>query len=72
MEIIIIIFVVGTLAWAGYGYSKGAPHGLGLEGAKAGLTGVFGMRKLNQKIAAKKAADAQSARDDNQSGGGGG
>lgn len=72
MQLLIIIFVVTTLGWAAYGYSKGAPHGLGSEGIKAAMTGIFGMRKLNEKIAAKQAADAQVARDDTESGGGGG
>jgi len=46
-----IIVVVAFVVWGTYGYLKGKPHGLGAEGFKYSMTGVFGMKKLNERIA---------------------
>jgi len=62
MAVFLIITLVAALGWGIYGYMKGAPHGLGAQGVKASLTGIFGMRKLNEAIAAKQAADARAAK----------
>ena len=58
---IIIIFVVSFVGWPTYGYLKGRPHGLGAEGIKYSMVGIFGMKKLNEEIARKQAAERRAA-----------
>ncbi len=54
------IVVLGFLVWGTYGYIKGKPHGLGAEGFKYSMTGLFGMKKLNKLIEEKQAQEAAS------------
>ena len=56
----IIFLVVVILAWGAYGYVKGKPHGLGTEGIKCGMSGLFGMRKLNKMILEKQVREYES------------
>ena len=51
MAVGIIIVVVAFIGWGTYGYLKGKPHGLGAEGFKYAMTGLFGMKKLDARIA---------------------
>ncbi len=55
---LLIFVVVAVLAWGAYGYLKGKPHGLGAEGIKYSMTGVFGMKKLNKLIEEKQSREA--------------
>ncbi len=50
MVVGLIIVVVAIVGWGVYGYMKGAPHGLGAEGSKLAMTGIFGMPKPHQNI----------------------
>lgn len=59
---IVAIIIIGAIVWGFVGYRKGAPHGLGKEGVMYSMIGIIGMRKLDAKISAKKAADRQAAK----------
>lgn len=47
-------FVIVAVVWGAIGYRKGAPHGLGAAGAGYGMLGLYGMKKLNERIAQQK------------------
>lgn len=57
----IAIVVIAFVGWGTYGYLKGKPHGLGAEGFKYSMTGLFGMKKLNKLIEEKQRRDSDAA-----------